>query len=62
MLRSKQLGKQPDEAMLSSRGDAGPPSGRAQEGRRQPFDEVGGSQKGFTSEFRGSEFCFDLGT
>jgi hypothetical protein len=34
--RRKQLGKQPDEAMPSSRGMRGPPSGRAQEGRRQP--------------------------
>jgi hypothetical protein len=40
--RRKQLGKQPDEAMSSSRGDARPPSGRTQEGRRQPPDEVNG--------------------
>jgi hypothetical protein len=55
--RSKQLGRQPDKAM-SSRASSwassqtrrcraaeemrGPPSGRAQEGRRQPPDEVNG--------------------
>jgi hypothetical protein len=35
--RRKQLGEQPDEAMR------GPPSGRAQEGRRQPPDKTNGS-------------------
>jgi hypothetical protein len=41
--RRKQLGKQPDEAMPSSRGGArAAESGRAQEGRRQPPDEVSG--------------------
>jgi hypothetical protein len=41
--RRKQLGKQPDKAMSSSQEMRGPPSGRAQEGRRQPPpDEVNG--------------------
>ena len=38
----------------------GPPSGRAQEWRRQPFDEANGPHGAFTSEFRGSEFHFNL--
>jgi hypothetical protein len=36
----------------------GPPSGRAQEGRRQPLDEVSGSHGAFAFEFRGSKFYF----
>jgi hypothetical protein len=35
-----------------------PPSGRAQEGRRQPFCEVSGSHGTFAFSFRGPEFYF----
>jgi hypothetical protein len=52
-----------DEAMPGSQGDvrsAKRPSGRAQEGRRQPFDEVNGSHGAFAFEFRGSKFYLNL--
>jgi hypothetical protein len=46
--------------MPSSQEMRGPPSGRAQGRQRQPFDEVSGSHGAFTSDFRGSEFYFNL--
>jgi hypothetical protein len=36
----------------------GPPSGRAQEERRQPFYEVSGSHGAFAFAFRGPGFYF----